>query len=70
MIKEREKAIIQYILMNEHTTVTKIAKHMSLSNKTVSQSLKLIDEFFRDTTIELIRKPRVGVSISSDQTKY
>lgn len=66
MIKEREKAIIQYILMNEHTTVTKIAKHMNLSNKTVSQSLKLIDELFSGTTIELIRKPRVGVSINGD----
>ncbi|WP_347081725.1 HTH domain-containing protein [Enterococcus mundtii] len=66
MIKEREKAIIQYILINEHTTVTKIAKHMNLSNKTVSQSLKLIDELFSGTTIELIRKPRVGVSINGD----
>ena len=69
MINEREKAIIQYILMNQHTTITKIAKHMNLSNKTVSQSLKLIDELFRDTTIELIRKPRIGVSIIGDPTE-
>ena len=43
----------------------KIAKHMNLLNKTVSQSLKLIDELFSGTTIELIKKLRVGVSINN-----
>ncbi|MEC3940186.1 hypothetical protein ACPCF3_05275 [Enterococcus mundtii] len=38
---------------------------MNLLNKTVSQSLKLIDELFSGTTIELIKKPRVGVSINN-----
>ncbi|WP_241234756.1 hypothetical protein [Enterococcus mundtii] len=38
---------------------------MNLLNKTVSQSLKLIDELFSGTTIELIKKPRVSVSINN-----
>lgn len=49
MISEREKAIIRYLLENGPTTVAKIGLHMSLSQKTVSQSLKRIDEFLQDS---------------------
>ncbi|THE15522.1 transcription antiterminator [Enterococcus hirae] len=66
MINEREKAIVQYILANEPTTISKIATHMKLSDKTVSQALKQIDKFFTETSIQLVRKPRVGVSFVGD----
>ncbi|EAG2325583.1 ArsR family transcriptional regulator, partial [Listeria monocytogenes] len=69
MISEREKAIIRYLLENGPTTVAKIGLHMSLSQKTVSQSLKRIDEFLQETAIRLVRKPRVGVFLDGDSAE-
>lgn len=67
MLSKRETDIIQFILMNRETTIARIASHMNLSDKTISESLKIIHSFFEDKNIQLVRKPKVGISIIGDE---
>lgn len=62
----REKRILQYLLKKDVTTVKHIAEFMNLSEKTVSNSLKVIDDFLQDYKLSVVRKPKVGVFIDGD----
>lgn len=66
ILEKREKDIINFLLNHETTTITKIAEFMDLSNKTISQSLKVIDDYFEGSEIKLLRKPKIGISLVGD----
>ncbi|MDV2888441.1 PTS sugar transporter, partial [Alkalihalophilus pseudofirmus] len=36
-------------------------------NKTISKSLNIIEDFFKGSDIQLIRKPKIGISIIGDR---
>ncbi|WP_314208644.1 BglG family transcription antiterminator [Vagococcus salmoninarum] len=63
ILEKREKDIINFLLNHETTTITKIAEFMDLSNKTISQSLKVIDHYFTGSETKLLRKPKIGISL-------
>lgn len=65
----REQEIIKYLLVEEKTTVTQIARYMGLSNKTITQSLNNIESLFKGSDVELIRKANVGVFLRGDREK-
>lgn len=62
-LDRREKEIVTILLENGVTTISRIAEIMQLSNKTISQSLKFIDNYFEGSDVSLIRKPKVGISL-------
>lgn len=66
MIANREKNIIQFLMKAGQTRVGDIADHLSLSEKTVSNSLKEIDQFLKEFGMTVVRKPKVGVYIDGD----
>lgn len=59
----RERVILEYIHAQQTVTVSEIAKHLSVSNKTISNALKELDFLLEGSGIALIRKPNVGVSL-------
>lgn len=63
VLDRREKEIVTILLENGVTTISQIAEIMQLSNKTISQSLKFIDNYFEGSDVSLIRKPKVGISL-------
>ncbi|GCF94620.1 PTS sugar transporter [Enterococcus florum] len=69
ILDSREKAIVRILLDHEWITISQIAKTMYLSNKTVSQSLKKIDDYFEGSDVSLIRKPKVGISLVGKTAK-
>ncbi|KGL42451.1 PRD domain-containing protein [Listeria sp. SHR_NRA_18] len=66
MIANREKNIIQFLMKAGQTRVGDIADHLSLSEKTVSNSLKEIDQFLKEFGMTVVRKPKVGVYIDGN----
>lgn len=56
----REKRILQYLLKKDVTTVKHIAEFMNLSEKTVSNSLKVIDDFLQDYKLSVVRNLRLA----------
>ncbi|MBC1500132.1 BglG family transcription antiterminator [Listeria weihenstephanensis] len=66
MIANREKNIIQFLMKAGQTRVGDIADHLSISEKTVSNSLKEIDLFLKEFGMTVVRKPKVGVYIDGD----
>lgn len=69
VLDRREKEIVTILLDNEVTTISQIAEIMQLSNKTISQSLKSIDNYFEGSDTSLIRKPKVGISLVGNVDK-
>ena len=67
VLERREKEIVTILLASELTTISKIAETMHLSSKTISQSLKIIDNYFAGSGVSLIRKPKVGISLVGDR---
>ncbi|WP_317943525.1 BglG family transcription antiterminator [Carnobacterium maltaromaticum] len=67
VLERREKEIVTILLASELTTISKIAETMHLSSKTISQSLKIIDNYFAGSGLSLIRKPKVGISLVGDR---
>lgn len=62
-LDQREKEIVSILLDHEWITISQIAQAMHLSNKTISQSLKIIDDYFEGSKVSLIRKPKVGIAL-------
>ncbi|MCH4168700.1 MAG: BglG family transcription antiterminator [Streptococcaceae bacterium] len=62
-LERREQEIVDILLKNDVITISKIASIMHLSNKTISQSLKSINQYFEGSDVVLIRKPKVGISL-------
>ncbi|MFD1899481.1 BglG family transcription antiterminator [Enterococcus termitis] len=63
VLERREQEILNLLLKNELMTISQIAEALHLSNKTISQSLKNIDHYFEGSSVSLIRKPKVGISL-------
>ena len=68
-IGEREKDILSIILKSKIITISKIAKEVQLSNKTVSESLKKIEKILENEAVSLVRKQNLGVYIEGDKEK-
>lgn len=68
-IGEREKEILSIILKSKIITISKIAKDVQLSNKTVSESLKKIEKILENEDVSLVRKQNLGVYIEGDKEK-
>lgn len=66
MIANREKNIIQFLMKTGQTSVGNIANHLGLSEKTVSNSLKEIDQFLQSFNMTVVRKPKIGVYMEGD----
>jgi activator of the mannose operon (transcriptional antiterminator) len=66
MIQNREKKIIHFLLKEGSTRIRNIAEYMHISEKTVSNSLKMIDSFLDDYNMAVIRKPKIGVYLDGD----
>ncbi len=64
-LEPRERAILEYIHAHQTATISEIAKHLKVSNKTISNALKDLDFSLKDSGVRLIRKPNVGVSLES-----
>lgn len=66
----RERAILEYIHAHQTVTISEIAKHLKVSNKTVSNTLKAIDFSLKGSDVVLIRKPNVGVSLKGSDEAF
>lgn len=62
MLTGRQKEILSYLKEDEYVTTSFIASQMDLSDKTIRNELKLIEETLSDV-VEINTKPRYGVSL-------
>ena len=62
MLTGRQKEILSYLKEDEYVTTSFIASQMDLSDKTIRNELKFIEETLSDV-VEINTKPRYGVSL-------
>ncbi|EKF50516.1 BglG family transcription antiterminator [Lactococcus garvieae] len=63
----RERAILEQIHKKQTVTIAEIAKHLKVSNKTISNSLNQLALILTESDVELVRKPNVGVSLKGSK---
>ncbi|MDN5317087.1 MAG: hypothetical protein PWR08_1211 [Thermoanaerobacterium sp.] len=70
IISEREIEIIKTLLNSEEAlVVNELAKKLNVSNKTIRNDLKKVDEFLNGKGLKLLKKPGTGVMIEGPENK-
>jgi len=65
-LNKRHIKEITYLLNSDANTTSKeLGKILSIKQRTLKEDLKLISTFFNYYGVELVRKPRIGIYITS-----
>ena len=69
MSNKRVLDIINLLLQSDnYITIDTISKELKVSNKTIRNDLKLVEEWLKDNDLKLIKKTGVGVTIDGSRT--
>ena len=68
MYKKRLKEIVEILLKQEsYITINNISKQLHVSNKTIRNDLKILEQWLLENKLTLIKKTGVGIYINGDQ---
>ena len=68
-LTKRQKDIMGYLLTNKsYSTIKNMASIFEVSERTIRYDLDVIEAWLRERNVNLIRKPRLGISIELEDS--